>query len=698
MIAWMAYAALVGAIVAAGGLAMEQLAAAMGRPRRIAWLAALALGVAIPLAGGRGTPEAAPVEETAAAESEPAGRSVAGDLWRAMPAMPVPRDRAAGRIALLAWGAGTLAALVVLTGVLVGVARGRRRWERRRVRGADLYVSRRFGPALVGVARPRVVIPAWVTELEPGAGDAIIRHELEHARAGDHLALLYGGLVAAAFPWSPAIWWMYRRLRAAVELDCDQRVLASGIGVADYGDVLLGAGSRSRGRWGFAPAMGQPRSLLERRLKTMSEKRGRLNAGRAALLAAGAMGAVVVACDTPVPTEVREAFEEVTADQRVALTEAEMERRSVRLRLLRDFVVTGRSQDAGPVVYLDGVRVPGPWETSDGEDPLSRLDPHDIATIEVLKGPAARELYGDEAANGVIQIFTKAAESEPELHVEGLVVTEQGRVEPVAELEIEGLVVTEQGRVEPVAELEIEELVVAGQAQVERVAEQRAAKRRHELQVQELVAELEAVVREPERELEAAVRELERELEIQELVVVGQAQVERVAEQRAVELTRLVKAQELVVTGQAQARSVAELEAVVRELERELEPVVRELEIQELVVTGQAQARSVAELEAVVREPERELEIQELVVAGQAQARSMRETAAWTKWLTENPGSMPVVYVDGVRVVEAGLEKVLRDIGGSDRIDRIEIEKGEAAERLYGSEAAHGVIHIHTRR
>ena len=628
MIAWMAYAALVGAIVAAGGLAMEQLAAALGRPRRIAWLAALALGVAIPLAGGWGAPAAAPVEETAAAESEPASRSVVGDFLRAMPAVPVPRNRLAGSIALLAWGAGTLAALVVLAGVLVAVARGRRRWERRRVLGADLYVSRRFGPALVGVARPRVVIPAWVTELEPGARDAIIRHELEHARAGDHLALLYGGLVAAAFPWSPAIWWMYRRLGAAVELDCDQRVLASGIGVADYGDVLLGAGSRSRGRWGFAPAMGQPRSLLERRLKTMSETRRRLNAGRAALLAAVAMGAVVVACDTPVPTEVREAFEEVTADQRVALTEAEMERRSARLRLLRDFVVTGRSRDAGPVVYLDGVRVPGPWETSDGEDPLSRLDPDDIARIEVLKGPAARELYGDEAASGVIEIFTKDAEPVPEL----LAVPSAGEF-VVTEA------VTVQQAAESVAELQVEELVVTVQSLAEPLAE-------YEAEIDQLEADYQRALGDYER----ALGDYER--------VLGEYQ------------------QQVTIIVPPRVEPVAGLRA------------------QELVATRQAQVQSMRELKERVRE----LEAQELVVTGQAQARSMREAVAWTKWLAENPGSKPVVFVDGVRVDEAGLDKVLRDIGGSDRIDRIEVEKGEAAERLYGSEAAHGVIQIHTRR
>ena len=465
MIAWMAYAALVGGVVAVAGLAMERLAAATGRPRRIAWLAAMTLAVVIPPAGGwhRTAPKT-----VAAHDGTPGPAVVAGgpteDFWSAMPTLPLPRVMASGRIALLAWVAGSLASLAVLGGVLMLVARRRRRWDRRWVGDRVVYVSRRFGPALVGVARPEVVLPAWVLQLEPRAREAIIRHELEHARARDHLVLLCGGLAVAAFPWSPAIWWMYRRLRAAVELDCDQRVLASGIGVADYGDVLLNAGCRSTRRWGFAPAMGQPRSLLERRLKTMSEERRKPNAGATALLAAVAVGAVVVACDTPVPTEVREAFEEVTADQGVPRTEAETEQRRVRLLLLRDFVVTGRSRDFGPLVYLDGVRVPGPWE-SDGEDPLSRLDPDDIVRVEVLKGPAAAKLYGEEAASGVIEVFTEEAEPVDELvaapsvgeFVVTDVVTGPEGEESEVEVPVEGLVVT--GLARAGVEFRVEELV-----------------------------------------------------------------------------------------------------------------------------------------------------------------------------------------------------------------------------------------------
>ena len=424
MIAWMVYAALVGGIVAVGGLALEKLAAAMGRPRRIAWLAALALAVAIPLIGGSGKPGAAPVAETVVPEPAPISGAVAGDPWSAIPTLPVPRDASADKIALLAWGAGSLASLAVLAGVLVLVARGRRRWEQRWVHGTDVYVSHRFGPALVGVARPQVVIPAWVMELEPGARHAIIRHETEHARSRDHLALLYGGLAAAAFPWSPAIWWMYRRLRAAVELDCDQRVLASGIGVADYGDVLLRAGSRSRGRWGFSPAMGQPESLLERRLKTMSEKRKKPSGGYAALLVAVAAGAVVAACDTPVPTEVREAFEEVMADDGAQGADAEQLDWVERFLQAKAF-----GSQPPPLLYVDGVRIRktedlpesarGWFENPDADAGGSGICCYfgsaDIARIEILKGPAARLHYGEKAASGVIQVFSEDGEPVPEV-------------------------------------------------------------------------------------------------------------------------------------------------------------------------------------------------------------------------------------------------------------------------------------------
>ena len=64
-----------------------------------------------------------------------------------------------------------------------------------------------------------------------------------------------------------------------------------------------------------------------------------------------------------------------------------------------------------PVFYVDGVRIESgnieSASTNQGSTSLNFLNPEDIESIEVLKGPAASTLYGADAASGVIQIITK---------------------------------------------------------------------------------------------------------------------------------------------------------------------------------------------------------------------------------------------------------------------------------------------------
>jgi TonB-linked SusC/RagA family outer membrane protein len=62
-----------------------------------------------------------------------------------------------------------------------------------------------------------------------------------------------------------------------------------------------------------------------------------------------------------------------------------------------------------PVVYVDGIKVTS-TATDGSSTNASRFDdlnPDEIETIDILKGPAAATLYGTEAANGVINITTK---------------------------------------------------------------------------------------------------------------------------------------------------------------------------------------------------------------------------------------------------------------------------------------------------
>ena len=67
------------------------------------------------------------------------------------------------------------------------------------------------------------------------------------------------------------------------------------------------------------------------------------------------------------------------------------------------------TQSNEPIIFVDGMRINSNGSSSGGSS-ISRLDDIDPATIErieILKGAAAATLYGTEASNGVIQIFTK---------------------------------------------------------------------------------------------------------------------------------------------------------------------------------------------------------------------------------------------------------------------------------------------------
>ena len=71
------------------------------------------------------------------------------------------------------------------------------------------------------------------------------------------------------------------------------------------------------------------------------------------------------------------------------------------------------SLDATPLIIIDGIRVSNEVESTGlftGGTSTSRWDdinPDQVESIEILKGPAASALYGTAAANGVIQITTK---------------------------------------------------------------------------------------------------------------------------------------------------------------------------------------------------------------------------------------------------------------------------------------------------
>lgn len=176
-------------------------------------------------------------------------------------------------------------------------------WERMTVDGIDVDVSPSTGPAVFGFLSHRIVLPLWATGMEPDHRRLILAHECEHIDAHDpeRLALAIGAIVL--MPWNIGLWVCAARLRRAIELDCDARVLKRFPGTKAYGYVLLEVAARGRSTGPLAiPMVGLLRlpSELEQRLKAMTRKR---TLGYRGAIASGlaALTAVSVAFAAPVP-------------------------------------------------------------------------------------------------------------------------------------------------------------------------------------------------------------------------------------------------------------------------------------------------------------------------------------------------------------------------------------------------------------
>jgi len=389
---WMAYALAVGGLLGAAAWLTEPVLRGLRRPARLPWSAALVLSMSIPLSTfllvglGPGS-DSAPVPAASLLSLSVVSRDSG-----ALPSLASRLD-AAGPWLLAAWLVASTTLAVALAGGLLRLSRRARRWPSAVLGEGEVLLSDGFGPALLGVRAPRVVLPCWTLGLEAGRLRLVLLHEEEHRRAGDGRLLLAGTLAAVLAPWNVALWWQLRRLRAAVELDCDARVLRLGTPPAAYGALLLELGTHVPGLPFSVAALSASRSLLERRLRMIvrgTKPRGPvgtfLAAGAAALLVFGA-------CEAPSPTGVRP----IGGDPDARASTPAPPSGNVR-------ALVADASGSQPMVFVDGERTPGGVPAG--------LDPADIERIEVVKGAAAIRLFGPEAKDGVIQVFTKERTAE----------------------------------------------------------------------------------------------------------------------------------------------------------------------------------------------------------------------------------------------------------------------------------------------
>lgn len=269
---WMLYAALVGVLMTVAASALDRAAVARRRPTRMIWFAALVLSIAWPV--GRGIARMTP-ERVSAVRLMPFTITVQSP---AMTTRASALSRAAIDRALLFVWCG-LSALLILRMVrgLITLRRTSITWKPAEVDGTPVRLSSNVGPAVVGLRSMDVVLPEWILSLDEPLRAIVLRHEEEHRSARDPYLLFAAALAVALMPWNLALWFQAKRLRLAIELDCDARVLRAHPSTERYGLLMLTiAQRRSVAPTLFAPMLTEPTTQLERRIIAMRTTKGRL--------------------------------------------------------------------------------------------------------------------------------------------------------------------------------------------------------------------------------------------------------------------------------------------------------------------------------------------------------------------------------------------------------------------------------------
>ena len=92
---------------------------------------------------------------------------------------------------------------------------------------------------------------------------------------------------------------------------------------------------------------------------------------------------------------------------------------SIQIRGVKSFTLS-----SNPLIFIDGVRMNNATDLGPSlgdrrqASTLDNINPQDIQSIEIIKGPAAATLYGTEASAGVVQIITKrGAQATPQFQM-----------------------------------------------------------------------------------------------------------------------------------------------------------------------------------------------------------------------------------------------------------------------------------------
>lgn len=306
MLAWMLYVAMVTLLLSGAAFAAERNA----RLRRVAtrwiWLCAILASLLLPTAIASVSLQMPPmfspnVPRQLVALRQVTSRQLSPAFWVADAHGAAPEWRSLDPLLKAGWMAVSALMLVLLLCSGLHLFWRKRRWQRQDLLGEDVYVTEGVGPAVVGLLRARIVVPAWVLAAPREQQMLVMAHERAHVDARDPQLLTVALCLLVAMPWNLPLWWQLRRLRRAIEVDCDARVLGKGHAMQAYGETLIEVGCRQSRFVGAVAAMSESTSFLEERIHIMTAAPSKWARSIAAGLAALSIGIAAVAAQVAPP-------------------------------------------------------------------------------------------------------------------------------------------------------------------------------------------------------------------------------------------------------------------------------------------------------------------------------------------------------------------------------------------------------------
>lgn len=306
MIAWMVYAVLVTLALSAAALLAERAAKVRGAATRWLWVASLIGSLVLPTVIACASIR---LPDSLQSGNAPTSIVLRDTTSIRMPSMlldlqdvqPYAMSTSIDALARTLWAVSSVLVAFMLAVGCALLQRRKRGWREEDLCSERVLVAPDIGPAVVGLMRPRIVVPAWLLHAGEAQQQCTLAHERSHLDSRDPQVIAFALALLTLMPWNPLLWWQFRRLRRAIEVDCDARVLRGGHDIATYCETLIQVGQRQSGHIALVPAMSESASFLELRIRQMLRKPGKWARTSAAALVCVSLGMAVFAAQVTPP-------------------------------------------------------------------------------------------------------------------------------------------------------------------------------------------------------------------------------------------------------------------------------------------------------------------------------------------------------------------------------------------------------------